>query len=324
MIVKLREWRSLEQASLDIHQVLLQRAPSAIAGAIPPLEPTQSPSAIARLVNSEIIQNPQSEAFTADLYLETTLQETVPWPNVGGRAAVLSYTVDVGDTLYGIAYNHDLDFNTLLWANPTIDPTNPIIRIGEQLRILPVQGVYHVVSEGETVDDIAARYGVFPTHITNYPPNQMTKPFTITAGTGLIVPYGRQALPGEPIPPLVVDSPLAWPLVGLVSKGFHPQAHPGIQISAPPGTIVQAAGDGTVRSINDNQGGSIIVIEHADKLESWYSHLQATTVKPGDSVMLGNDIGKVDSEGVGSYLYFAVYEKGEAVDPLEYLPGGVK
>ncbi|MDM8530762.1 LysM peptidoglycan-binding domain-containing M23 family metallopeptidase [Anaerolineales bacterium HSG25] len=328
LITLVRGWHTLEQAQQDLHQALLQQAPSAITEQIPlpPLpEPTTPPSAVARLVEREVAPNPRSNAFTADLYLDTNLSQVVPWPNAGGRTEVISYTVEGGDNLFGIAFNYDLDLETLFAANPDLDRDNPIIRIGERLRILPVQGVYHRLGAGETLAQIAELYGVPPTHITNYPPNHLTRPYTASVGTGLIVPFGRQPIPGEGVPPLQISTQLGWPLVGLVSKGFHPSAHPGIQISAPLGTPVQAANSGTVISVSDDQHGAIIVIEHEDELESWYSHVQQSTVKTGDTVALGTIIGQVgrtDGDTVGSYLYLAVYEDNEAVDPLPYLLGG--
>jgi len=306
---------------------LSKKAPKPLATAMSQMqpEPTAIPTESITLVHPEAAPNPQSSAYTADLYVTTTLDKIVPWPNVDGRTKIVSYTIQSGDSGWGIANKFNLDLNTLFWGNPELKGDNPILVIGTKLRILPVQGVYHVVTGTETIDQIAARYGVPTTNITNYPPNGLTAPFKVKLGYGLIVPFGRKGIEGQPPPPLVIDSPLAWPLVGLISKGFHPESHPGININAPEGTMVYAAGAGKVRLVNQGQDNFIMVIEHADGLESWYGHLLGARLESGDSVAMGDPIGEVarsGSNGVGPFLYFSVYQDSKAIDPLPYLPGG--
>ncbi len=324
-----RDWRTPQQVMQGMYQAVQAQSPEVLGEMLPvmPAASANPPRLSDRvaLVDTEVLPNPQSQAYTADLYLQTNLDGVVPWPNAGGRTEVISHTVTAGNTLYGIGFQYDLDLNTLLWANPSLNPENPLLQIGQQLRILPVQGVYHIVDEGETVELIAAFYGVPPTHISNYPPNNLYPPFELQAGQRLIVPYGRQRSANEPVPPLVVSSPMAWPLVGLISKGFHSEQHPGLKINAPEGSLVEAATQGTVESVSENQGGVIVVLTHGNDLESWYGHLLETSLEVGNSVALGETVGRVggsESDEAGSYLYFAVYQAGEPVDPLTYLPGG--
>lgn len=320
-----RDWQTVDHMVTDVRQEFMRRAPTQLTVGLPPVEPPRPRSDIAKLVNTELYVNPQSDAFTADLYMTTNLDQVVPWPNVGGRTEVLSHTIESGDTLYGIAFTYDLDLNSLLGANPELSAENPLIQIGQQLRILPVQGVYHFVTETDTIESIAAQYGVPPTNITNYPPNNLTRPFELTIGQGLIIPYGRRPNAEGELPPVQVDSRLVWPLIGPISKGFNVSRHPGLLINAPAGAIVQAAGEGTIKSINRNQGGVILVIDHGNGLESWYGNLQDNDLTPNTPVTSGQTIGQIantGNRGIGSHLYFAVYLDGEPVDPLGYLPGG--
>lgn len=318
------QWRTPEEIIGGMYGELQQQAPAALTGAIPSFQPTVAWSDRVALVDSELLPNPQSDAFTADLYIRTNLDGVVPWPNAGGRTELLTHTVQSGDNLYGLAFLYDLDLNSILWANPFLDPDNPLLQIADELRILPVQGTYHVAAEGETIADIATQYGVLPPNISNYPPNNLHPPFELQPGQPLIVPYGRPLVNGE-IPPLFVETPFIWPLVGLISKGFHPDYHPGLQINAPGGSPIQAVANGTVLSVNPSESGAIIVIEHVEGLESWYGNVQEVPFVVGDSLSAGEVIGQVSlssgDEG-GSSLYFAVYEEGQAVDPLDYLPGG--
>lgn len=318
------QWRTPQEIIGGMYNELQQQAPAALTGAIPGLQPTARWSDRVALVDSELLPNPQSHAFTADLYIRTNLEGVVPWPNAGGRTEPLTHTVQSGDSLYGLAFVYSLDLNTILWANPFLNPDNPLLQIADELRILPVQGTYHVVVEGETVETIAAQYGVLPPNISNYPPNNLHPPFKLTAGQPLIVPYGRPLVNGE-IPPLFVDTPFVWPLVGLISKGFHPDYHPGLQINAPAGSSVQVVANGEVLAINPSEAGAIVMVEHGGGLESWYGNVQEVPFVVGDSVSTGQVIGQVSQNRGnerGSSLYFAVYEDGQAVDPLDYLPGG--
>lgn len=61
-----------------------------------------------------------------------------------------------------------------------------------------------------------------------------------------------------------------------------------------------AAGDGTVYAIAPNPSksyGNQVVIDHGDNVYSQSAHLDSTTVKPGDSVKSGDEIGTVGTTG---------------------------
>jgi len=300
---------------------LSKKAPKPLATVISQMKIVPTPTESVALVNAVATANPHSEAYTADLYLNTNLDKVVPWPNIAGRTKIISYTIQPGDSGWGIANKFEFDLNTLYWGNPELQGDDPILVSGTRLRILPVQGVYHIVTGTETIPQIAARYGVSTTNITNYPPNGLTAPFKVYPGNGLIIPYGRRGAPGEPPPPLVVYSLLAWPLIGPISKGFNAETHPGLNINAPDGTTVGAAGAGKIRLVNQGQNNFIVVIEHDGGLESWYGHLGGAHPATGEIVTMGTPIGEVARTGNSPFLYFAVYLEGKAVDPLSYLPG---
>ena len=107
------------------------------------------------------------------------------------RQTVINYRVLEFDTLRSIAEKFDISVDTILWANdiPVEDPV-----VGSIITIPPVTGVVHIVQPGETVDSIAALYGVHPRNIYNYPFNEFTDDpaFPITVGETLIVPDGRK------------------------------------------------------------------------------------------------------------------------------------
>jgi murein DD-endopeptidase MepM/ murein hydrolase activator NlpD len=264
---------------------------------------------------------PPSKAYTADLYEETTDDNEIPWANAGGRTKVEAYTVKEGDTLWSIAAQFELDIDTLRWSNPELERNPDVLSLGTELNILPVQGVYHVATAGDTIADIAARYGVAEVDITNYPPNALYQPFDLAPGQGVIVPFGRKEL-NVPQPSPAEDSPIAWPVSGPVTQSYHAD-HLAIDIGGPYGTTVYAADGGEViyASWAETGYGYTLIIDHGDGLETWYSHLKGTLLQSG-VVRRGDPIGEMGSTGrsSGPHVHFEVRVNGKQVDPREYLP----
>lgn len=104
------------------------------------------------------------------------------------------------------------------------------------------------------------------------------------------------------------------------------RTHDGVDISAKPGTTVQAASAGTVRTVTDDVlMGTTVVIGHKDGYETTYANLQASpTVKAGDTVTAGQVIGAVGTTAAAEssrspHLHFSVTQDGIPVDPNEYL-----
>ena len=82
------------------------------------------------------------------------------------REEVITYTVKLGDTLFGIAKQYGLKPETILWANQTTLADNPHnLKPGQQLSILPVDGAYHRWSTGDGLNGVAKFFGVNPKDI---------------------------------------------------------------------------------------------------------------------------------------------------------------
>ena len=275
------------------------------------------------MVGSTVIENPQSKAYTADLHAATGHDE-IPWPHVANRANLQTYAVQQGDSLWSIAQQFELDIDTLRWSNPELERNPDILSVGTELRILPVSGVYHQAVAGETIEDIAAAYGVAPEAVAEYPPNALYPPYNLETGQGLVVPYGRKDGLVLPQPALAPDSTLAWPLAGGITQGFN-DAHPALDIGAPYGSTVYAADDGTITYAAWAQTGYgyTLIIDHGDGRETWYNHLKGTLLEAGNFVPRGTPIGEVGSTGhsSGPHLHFELRLNGERVNPTDYLPG---
>ncbi len=98
--------------------------------------------------------------------------------------------------------------------------------------------------------------------------------------------------------------------------------HDGIDISAPYGTKVLSAGKGVVKFAGrEGDYGNIVVIYHGDGVETAYAHLSKISVKVGQKVQKGDEIGAVGSTGrsTGPHLHFEVRVGGKPVNPLKYL-----
>jgi murein DD-endopeptidase MepM/ murein hydrolase activator NlpD len=285
-----------------------------------PAEPAQSDAVI--MVNSKVLENPQSVAYTADLY-GSTGKDVIPWPNIAGRTEIEIYTVQSGDSLWSIAAQFELDLDTLRWSNPELERNPDVLSVGTQLRILPVPGVYHLVAPGDTIETIAVQYGVAPTDITNYPPNALYQPYNLERVEGLIIPYGRKDI-NIPKPSLSLGSLLAWPIVGVVTGGFEPD-HPALDIGAPYGSTVYAADAGLITYADWGYDGLgyTVIIDHGSGRETWYVHLKGALLSAGNAVNRGDPVGAVGSTGhsTGPHLHFELHLNGERVNPLGYLPG---
>jgi murein DD-endopeptidase MepM/ murein hydrolase activator NlpD len=103
--------------------------------------------------------------------------------------------------------------------------------------------------------------------------------------------------------------------------------HQGVDLAAPPGTEVYAAGDGVVAEIGaDAIYGNYIIIRHGGSWVSLYGHLQKIGTSLNAAVKSGTLIGWVGSTGqsTGPHLHFELQQNGKARDPDKYLflPGG--
>lgn len=119
----------------------------------------------------------------------------------------------------------------------------------------------------------------------------------------------------------------SWPIAdgGVLSSGFgmrHGAMHEGIDISAPSGTPVRAAGDGVVIFAGRLRGyGNVVIIRHDDHYVTIYAHNRSNYVREGEQVRRGQTVAGVGSSGrtTGANLHFEVRRDNIARNPLNYL-----
>jgi LysM repeat protein len=126
------------------------------------------------------------------------------------RQGVVVYTVQPGDSVFGIAARFGLRPESIFWANQEALPDVHELEVGQQLYILPVDGVLHTASGEETVGEIAARYGVEPEAIIESAYNDLTDAIAETrlrAGEQIVVPGGQGEAPEDLFPQMMPRTP---------------------------------------------------------------------------------------------------------------------
>jgi hypothetical protein len=123
-----------------------------------------------------------------------------------------------------------------------------------------------------------------------------------------------------------------WPVIdkngraaGTITRG-HFSYHRAVDITGSGlfGTPIVAGDKGTVIMVRYNHGGygHVVMIRHEDGFETLYSHLNTISVKEGQQIGLGEQVGTLGETGraFGAHLHFEVRSGGMKLNPNYYLP----
>jgi murein DD-endopeptidase MepM/ murein hydrolase activator NlpD len=98
--------------------------------------------------------------------------------------------------------------------------------------------------------------------------------------------------------------------------------HRGVDLAAPLNTPVRAIRSGRIATVGTHRGlGKFIDVEHGGSLTSRYAHLSDTTVRAGQRVRQGEQIGMVGKTGnarhrwITPHLHIEILDRGTPVDP---------
>ena len=245
-----------------------------------------------------------------------------------GSGLVKTYTVKPGDNLAAIAAKFHVSTMSVAWANDLKSKTD--FHTGEKLSIPPVTGLIVTVTPTDTLDGLAARYGVNGTDIlaTNGldDPNLVVGQVLVVPGAkGAPMPHpeagqqargtrGRRRSSNSVRPPTTYrGGTFLWPVVGggnYISQYFH-YGHYAIDIAADYGSKVRAAAAGTVTFAGwkSNGGGYQVWIAHGSGLYTTYNHMSAISVGLGQHVGRGQQVGRVGQSGnaTGPHCHFEVW-----------------
>jgi murein DD-endopeptidase MepM/ murein hydrolase activator NlpD len=249
------------------------------------------------------------------------------------RDRIITYTVQNGDTISGVARKFGIDENTIRWRN-NLRTDN--ITVGDTLEILPVSGVAHRVARGDTVYTIAKRYNTNAQGIVDFPFNDFANPqtFSLVEGQILIVPDGmppreaprivrRQFFAAGPVE--VGASGFTWPVRGPINQGYA-WYHRGIDIGGSVGTPIVAAHSGRVSEVytsgwHGGYGIHVIIVGNNGYV-TLYAHMSGVNVSPGDVIEAGRSvIGWIGMTGrtTGPHLHFEIRGPGGFLNPLGIL-----
>ena len=267
------------------------------------------------------------------------------------RNEIREYTVEAGDTLFGIAQKFGLTPETVIWSNRVTlndDPHN--LRPGMVFLIPPTDGVLYQVQEGDTLKGIAEGTFVAEADIIDWLGNNLDiDDPQITPGQYLMIPGGTGKLYQWEPPVIRRESVNVVPASagagacpggysGAVGTGYFvwpgdnhylsgnnfSSYHAGIDIAAGFGQAIYAADSGVVVFAGPNNYGygNVVMIDHGNGWQSLYAHLSQWNVSCGQSVTQGQVVGLAGSTGnsSGPHLHFETAFNGVRINPWTVLP----
>jgi len=261
----------------------------------------------------------------------------------------LKYTVDRGDAMSKIEAKYGVSAETILYNNKDELNDDPhSLRPGMILLIPPVDGIYYIWQQGDTLDKVAVEFKAIPEDIVNFPGNDvdLTNP-DFKPGTMVMIPGGsRELIDWSSLVPTITrgsgtgtsevggsscgggaigDGVFGWPTGGphtISGNGYSP-SHLGIDISATEGDPVYAADAGVVTFAGWSAYGygNMIQIDHGNGFVTLYAHLSQINVTVCESVGQGTVIGLAGNTGnsFGAHLHFEIRLGGANVNPLDYV-----
>lgn len=250
------------------------------------------------------------------------------------RDKVVIYKVEKGDTLSTVAKKFDISMETIRWVN---NMTGDGLTVGDELKILPVSGIYHKVAKGDSVYTIAKKYATNPQQIVDFPFNEFAnaETFALVEGQMLMVPDGvkpaeqptyirRQVYIAQG-PVSISSAGFTWPLRGGISQ-FSSWYHTALDITSPVGTPIVASNTGKVSQVIvgawDGGYGTNLYIDSGNGFVTHYAHLSGVNVSAGDDVVAGKTvIGWIGMTGrtTGPHLHFEILRNGALVNPLAFI-----
>jgi len=97
--------------------------------------------------------------------------------------------------------------------------------------------------------------------------------------------------------------------------------HGGTDFGVSRGTPVYAIEDGVVIARRyDSVYGNLLIVDHGGGIASWYAHLDGFNVAMGDTVVQGQQIGRVGSTGysTGAHLHLEIRINNVKQDPMSF------
>ena len=311
-----------------------------------PVTAFRSTAAGAELDTSAIIESTRTAGLLAQLYrpvprAAATTQDAAGPLDAASRVdpatGLERYTVERGDTVWGLAASRSLNPATIQWANPSLNDIAHL-SVGDVLVIPAVDGALHRVVPGDTLFQLANIYGADVNDIVSYAPNGLASTATqLRVGMDLMIPGGvKPILPtasrGASINYNIEAPPSALAATGVflkpldrshITQGYW-DTHRAIDYSSRTGAPIKSLDHGTVAyaTYGWNYGyGNTVVVDHGNGFTSLYAHLSTVYVRQGQAVRQGEVLGTLGSTGnsTGPHLHLELRLHGVNVNPLGYI-----
>ncbi|MGB3403740.1 MAG: M23 family metallopeptidase [Microcoleaceae cyanobacterium] len=237
-----------------------------------------------------------SAAFSSDLFIRDTETEITCAPAALSR--LQRHQIAPGETLSQIAKQYNLIPATLLGINPNL--RQPQLPVGEEILIPPYNGIRVEVQPGNTLQDLANTYDVRADVIFEANGCQSNPQVVFIPGVnwspGGAVTLELGVLSGYPLAQTAeVLLGYGWQLHPIIEEVIF---HGGMDLRAETGTSVLSVGEGTVAFVGERGSyGNVVVVNHPSGKQTRYAHLSQVTVQTGQTLKLGDVLGKVGQTG---------------------------
>lgn len=292
------------------------------------------------------IQSSVPSAFAYDSVFVTDdegfLIKSMPATSRGdysNRTDIVSYEVQSGDTVSGIAYTFGLKVRTILENNPSLGAGN-YLKVGQSIKILPVDGLLYEIAKGDTIASLATKYKIEEDKIIE----QNSISGDLVAGTNLILPgatlprpvyiasstssysggyvdIGVQVLNVNPSSSGIINPA---PDNSRYSRGTRGHGYRALDLSRAdkswvPNIIAACTGNVITAKSSGYNGGYGLYIEIA--CDNGYTVLTAhhsqVYVQVGERVVQGQIISKMGTTGASSGIHVHIEVKDSSGNRLE-------
>lgn len=278
---------------------------------------------------------------------EATLEDTVK-AIARGTDETREHVIQEGENLWLIAKKYQIPIDTLIAANPGINPEKvkinqkislivpkPLISVAckevkEYNEAIPFEVAYEEsgnIYKGESAVKRAGVQGERFVKAEVVTVNGRETARKILEEKVSKEPVGKIVVKGTKNPPPKIGSGtfIRPTSRGSLTSRFGTRwgrAHEGIDVGLPIGSSVKASDGGKVTFSGYKNGyGYCVIINHGGGLSTLYGHNSKLLVKVGQSVFQGQEIAKSGNTGrsTGPHLHFEVHKNGRPVNPLNYV-----
>ena len=286
-----------------------------------------------------------------------SVDSAVEYILTGGVAQDI-YTVEDGDSVWGICNQFQISQEDLFAANPEL--ADGKIFCGDQVKLNKLAPMVNYQTYGvvTTIEPI-------PYPVTEVPTDELAKGERVVEVAGVegqrriskeVTSVNGVTVDSKELTSIVISEPVAGVVkvgtkvkatnsafeggtgnryVGGSGKLGRPMAslqtssswgdgrnHKGIDFRNPTGTPIYAAEGGTVSTAGWTGGyGYLVIVKHGGGIETYYAHCSSLNVKVGQTVSKGQQVARVGSTGnsTGPHLHFEVRVNGTPVNPIGWL-----